>query len=82
MIEIGAGNGLNFPHYPPEAERVLAVEPESRLRAPAATNARTAPIDIRVVADRVTLRESTAKRCPCLYRTACRDRAARVHGDR
>lgn len=33
VIEIGAGNGLNFPHYPPEVVRVLAVEPEPRLRA-------------------------------------------------
>nr|MDT0666390.1 SAM-dependent methyltransferase [Micromonospora sp. DSM 115978] len=32
VIEIGAGNGLNFGHYPPEVDEVLAVEPEPRLR--------------------------------------------------
>ncbi|MFF9194241.1 class I SAM-dependent methyltransferase [Streptomyces sp. NPDC014779] len=33
VIEIGAGNGLNFPHYPPEVTRLVAVEPEPQLRA-------------------------------------------------
>ena len=32
VIEIGAGNGLNFAHYPPEVTRILALEPEPRLR--------------------------------------------------
>ena len=27
VIEVGAGNGLNFSHYPPEVTRVLAIEP-------------------------------------------------------
>ncbi|WP_314612867.1 class I SAM-dependent methyltransferase [Streptomyces stackebrandtii] len=33
VIEVGAGNGLNFPHYPPEVTRLVAVEPEPKLRA-------------------------------------------------
>ncbi|WP_251076668.1 class I SAM-dependent methyltransferase [Streptomyces benahoarensis] len=33
VVEIGAGTGANFRHYPPEVERVIAVEPEPRLRA-------------------------------------------------
>jgi ubiquinone/menaquinone biosynthesis C-methylase UbiE len=33
VIEIGAGNGLNFPHYPAEVRRVVAIEPEPQLRA-------------------------------------------------
>ncbi len=32
VIEVGAGNGLNFKSYPPEVTHVLAVEPESYLR--------------------------------------------------
>ncbi|MGW3728653.1 hypothetical protein [Streptomyces sp. NPDC000851] len=43
VIEVGAGNGLKFPHYPPEVKRVLAVEPEPRLRALAEQQAPTAP---------------------------------------
>ncbi|GAA3782035.1 class I SAM-dependent methyltransferase [Streptomyces chiangmaiensis] len=48
VIEIGAGNGLNFPHYPPEVKRLLAVEPEPRLRALAKATARTAPVQVEV----------------------------------
>jgi len=34
-IEIGAGNGLNFPHYPESVTEVIATEPEPYLRAEA-----------------------------------------------
>jgi hypothetical protein len=30
VIEIGAGNGLNLRHYPPDVTEVPAVEPEDR----------------------------------------------------
>jgi 16S rRNA A1518/A1519 N6-dimethyltransferase RsmA/KsgA/DIM1 with predicted DNA glycosylase/AP lyase activity len=33
VIEVGAGNGLMFPHYPEKVTEVVAVEPEPRLRA-------------------------------------------------
>src|SRR5665213_300128 len=33
VAEIGAGNGLNFAHYPPAVTHVTAVEPEPSLRA-------------------------------------------------
>jgi ubiquinone/menaquinone biosynthesis C-methylase UbiE len=49
VIEVGAGNGRMFAHYPPAVTEVLAVEPEPRLRAAAETAARTAPVPIRVV---------------------------------
>ncbi|NNN32876.1 class I SAM-dependent methyltransferase [Streptomyces sp. S3(2020)] len=49
VVEIGAGNGLNFAHYPPEVKRVLAVEPEPRLRALAEQSARTASVPADVI---------------------------------
>jgi ubiquinone/menaquinone biosynthesis C-methylase UbiE len=49
VIEIGAGNGLNFRHYPNTVTEVLAVEPEHRLRALAETAATRAPVPVRVV---------------------------------
>lgn len=50
VIEIGAGNGLNFGHYPDTVTEVLAVEPEDRLRALAEQAAKQAPVPVRVVA--------------------------------
>lgn len=50
VIEVGAGNGMNFPHYPPEVTEVLAVEPEPRLRAAAMEQARSVGLPIQVVA--------------------------------
>ncbi|WP_152648482.1 class I SAM-dependent methyltransferase, partial [Streptacidiphilus anmyonensis] len=52
VVEIGAGNGLNFAHYPREVTRVLAVEPEPDLRALAEETARAAPVPVTVVAGR------------------------------
>lgn len=49
VIEIGAGNGLNFTHYPDTVTEVVAVEPEDRLRASAERAAARAPVPVRVV---------------------------------
>ncbi|MFI5615455.1 class I SAM-dependent methyltransferase [Amycolatopsis sp. NPDC051903] len=50
VIEVGAGNGLNFTHYPEKVTEVVAVEPEDRLRALAEQAATTVSVPIRVVA--------------------------------
>ncbi|TDB89002.1 methyltransferase domain-containing protein [Actinomadura sp. KC216] len=39
VLEVGAGNGLNFAHYPGTVTEVIAVEPEPHLRALAQTRA-------------------------------------------
>jgi ubiquinone/menaquinone biosynthesis C-methylase UbiE len=52
VVEVGAGNGLNFPHYPRTVNRVVAVEPEPDLRALAERAARAAPVPVEVVEGR------------------------------
>jgi ubiquinone/menaquinone biosynthesis C-methylase UbiE len=49
VVEVGAGTGNNFALYPPGVTRVLAVEPETNLRALAVDAARTAPVPVHVV---------------------------------
>jgi ubiquinone/menaquinone biosynthesis C-methylase UbiE len=49
VIEVGAGNGLNFAHYPAEVTAVLAVEPEPYLREAARRSAGSAAVPIEVV---------------------------------
>lgn len=50
VIEVGAGNGANFAHYPGTVSEVVAVEPEPYLRARAAEAAGAAPVPVRIVA--------------------------------
>ena len=57
VVEIGAGNGLNFAHYPPAVTEVVAIEPEPTLRAIAQQAAADAPVP-------VTVREGTADALP------------------
>ena len=49
VIEVGAGNGLNFARYPAEVEEVVAVEPEPYLRERAQDAAARAGVTVRVV---------------------------------
>ena len=52
VIEVGAGQGRNFPHYPATVTEVLAVEPDDTLRALAHATDETAPVAVQVVAGR------------------------------
>ncbi|RSS83130.1 class I SAM-dependent methyltransferase [Streptomyces sp. WAC06614] len=49
VIEIGAGNGLNFAHYPRAVSEVVAVEPERTLRRLAAEAALRSEVPVDVV---------------------------------
>lgn len=49
VVEVGAGNGLNFAHYPAGVGEVVAVEPEPFLRERAAERAVAAPVPVTVV---------------------------------
>jgi ubiquinone/menaquinone biosynthesis C-methylase UbiE len=57
VVEVGAGTGTNFGHYPAGVQEVLAVEPEGRPRALAAEAAARAPVPVTVV-------DGTADRLP------------------
>ncbi len=50
VLELGAGHGLNFPHYPAGVREVIAIEPEPTLRAQADKAAADAPVPVRVLA--------------------------------
>jgi len=49
VIEIGAGNGLNFTHYPSTVSEVVAIEPERLLRQLAVEAALRADVPVDVV---------------------------------
>ncbi|MGW2638268.1 class I SAM-dependent methyltransferase [Streptomyces sp. NPDC001348] len=49
VIEIGAGNGLNFAHYPGAVAEVVAIEPERVLRRSAVRAALRAEVPVDVV---------------------------------
>ncbi|WP_155060175.1 class I SAM-dependent methyltransferase [Streptomyces blattellae] len=49
VIEIGAGNGLNFAHYPSTVSEVVAIEPERLLRQLAVESALRAEVPVDVV---------------------------------
>ncbi len=49
VAEVGAGNGINFKHYPTSVVEVIAVEPEPYLRRQAEKAAAYAPVPVSVV---------------------------------
>jgi ubiquinone/menaquinone biosynthesis C-methylase UbiE len=49
VIEVGAGSGANFAHYPTTVSEVVAVEPERYLRERAQWAAARAPVSVSIV---------------------------------
>ena len=49
VVEVGAGDGRSFEHYPPTVSEVLAVEPDPTARMKAVERARSAAVPIEVV---------------------------------
>lgn len=60
VIEVGPGNGMNFAHYPPGVDHVLAVEPEPHLRTLGTEAAAHASTTIVAV-------DGTAEQLPVVY---------------
>ena len=61
VLEVGAGNGINFRRYPATVDEVVALEPEPYLRAKAERAMLSAPVEVVVldgVADRLPEGES------------------------
>jgi SAM-dependent methyltransferase len=62
VVEVGAGSGLNFTHYPGTVTMVIAVEPQRFLAARAAAAAVSAPVAVqplRAVAEALPLRTAS-----------------------
>jgi SAM-dependent methyltransferase len=49
VLEVGAGSGVNFQHYPDRVDELVAVEPEPYLRGRATEAAAAAPVTVRVI---------------------------------
>lgn len=49
VIDVGAGTGASFDHYPASVARVIAAEPEPRLRRLATAAARPGPVPVEVI---------------------------------
>jgi ubiquinone/menaquinone biosynthesis C-methylase UbiE len=63
VVEVGAGNGRMFAHYPESVAEVVAVEPDDTLRALAERAAAHAPVPVLVVggdADHLPLPDAAA----------------------
>jgi SAM-dependent methyltransferase len=53
VLEVGAGIGTNFPHYPGSVDEVIAVEPEPRLAEQAHAAAEVVPVRVVVTSETV-----------------------------
>ncbi len=68
VVEVGAGNGLNFAHYPATVTEVIAVEPEPHLRKLALAAASDAKVAVTVVdgtADSLPVEDRTCDAAVC-----------------
>ncbi len=68
VVEIGAGSGANFRHYPTTVSRVLAVEPEPHLRKVAQEAAGNAPVPVEVtdgLAENLPISDGSADAVVC-----------------
>jgi SAM-dependent methyltransferase len=68
VVEIGAGSGIQFRHYPATVGEVVAIEPEPTLRAMATEAAREAPVPVRVLdglADALPLDDASVDAAVC-----------------
>ncbi|WP_395108177.1 methyltransferase domain-containing protein [Actinomadura sp. SCN-SB] len=62
VLDLGAGHGANFAHYPASVTEVVAIEPEPTLRALAVSAAASAPVPVKVqagVAERLDLDDAS-----------------------
>lgn len=62
VVEVGAGSGANFPHYPAAVTEVVAVEPEAYLRERARAAAADSSVPVTVldgVADALPLEDAS-----------------------
>ncbi|HEX4805855.1 MAG TPA: class I SAM-dependent methyltransferase [Conexibacter sp.] len=80
VVEVGAGSGANFPHYPSQVTEVVAVEPEAYLREQARAAAAAAPVPVTLldgVADALPLAdESCDAAVACLVLCTVPDQAS------
>jgi len=68
VVEVGAGHGLNFAHYPTAVTEVVAIEPEPHLRELASEAAARAPVPVTVVdgvADSLPLPDDSCDAAVC-----------------
>ena len=79
VVEVGAGNGRNFAHYPAAVTEVVAIEPEPTLRALAESASHSVPVRCST-GSRRTCRSPTAsstQRSSAWCSAACPTRASR-----
>ncbi len=68
VVEVGAGHGLNFAHFPIAVTEVVAIEPEPHLRELASEAAARAPVPVTLVdgvADSLPLPDASCDAAVC-----------------